>query len=501
MSNSPLVIYTKISPNRSSPRNHVIDTIAIHCMAGHLSLRACGDLFAKSSTGASSNYGINDDGEVGLFVDERDRSWCTSSRDVDNRAVTIEVASDASGACKVTDAALASTIKLCADICKRNGIKKLVWSDSKNDRVNHLNGCNMEVHRDHDTKACPGDYLMSKMQYIADESQNADDDDDGSEEESVDQESSRNPGPKQRDQRWPLTGEVLEVISTIQNTDDPQLTEWAYLLAHESLRYWFIRMAKKYGYARNQEARQDFFSAAEEVFAAGLPKYRADKGMLTTYFEPRIKKALGEEQRKHSCKNSTRHYESQWQTIEKCKALLAQQGIIDPNPRQISAYASLELKIDNISEQAIINCLEQARTQVAMDENIGYNISEDMENPETQYLQKEKIARLYKVIEKMPPLQKLLLTLRLQAIRETDKDMTTNELVRAAQKHIPGITLNEVRRANSAASLAVEKAFTNGYYHEKVILNGVTVSTENLEADAKEICEIVDTIDDFFEPM
>ena len=169
MSNSPLVIYTKISPNRSSPRNHVIDTIAIHCMAGHLSLRACGDLFAKSSTGASSNYGINDDGEVGLFVDERDRSWCTSSRDVDNRAVTIEVASDASGACKVTDAALASTIKLCADICKRNGIKKLVWSDSKNDRVNHLNGCNMEVHRDHDTKACPGDYLMSKMQYIADE--------------------------------------------------------------------------------------------------------------------------------------------------------------------------------------------------------------------------------------------------------------------------------------------------------------------------------------------
>ena len=342
---------------------------------------------------------------------------------------------------------------------------------------------------------------LDEMQYIADESQNADDDDDGSEEESVDQESSRNPGPKQRDQRWPLTGEVLEVISTIQNTDDPQLKEWAYLLAHESLRYWFIRMAKKYGYARNQEARQDFFSAAEEVFAAGLPKYRADKGMLTTYFEPRIKKALGEEQRKHSCKNSTRHYESQWQTIEKCKALLAQQGIIDPNPRQISAYASLELKIDNISEQAIINCLEQARTQVAMDENIGYNISEDMENPETQYLQKEKIARLYKVIEKMPPLQKLLLTLRLQAIRETDKDMTTNELVRAAQKHIPGITLNEVRRANSAASLAVEKAFTNGYYHEKVILNGVTVSTENLEADAKEICEIVDTIDDFFEPM
>ena len=169
MSNSTLICYTQISPNRSSPRNHKIDTIAIHCMAGHLSLRSCGNLFAKSSTGASSNYGINDDGEIGMFVEEKDRSWCTSSREVDNRAVTIEVASDASGECKVTDEALASTIKLCADICRRNGIAKLVWSNSKNDRVNHLNGCNMEVHRDHDNKSCPGDYLYSKMGYIADE--------------------------------------------------------------------------------------------------------------------------------------------------------------------------------------------------------------------------------------------------------------------------------------------------------------------------------------------
>lgn len=169
MSNSELICYTNISPNKSSPRNHKIDTIAIHCMAGHLSLRQCGNLFADSSVGASSNYGINDDGEIGLFVDESDRSWCTSSREVDNRAVTIEVASDASGDCWVTDAALASTITLCADICKRNGIEKLVWKSNKSDRVNRVDGANMMVHRDYAQKSCPGDYLYGKMGYIADE--------------------------------------------------------------------------------------------------------------------------------------------------------------------------------------------------------------------------------------------------------------------------------------------------------------------------------------------
>ena len=169
MSNSDLICYTQISPNRSTPRNDKITDIAIHCMAGHLSLRDCGNLFANPNTGASSNYGINDDGEIGMFVEEKDRSWCTSSRIVDNRAVTIEVASDASGACKVTDAALASTIKLCADICKRNGIKKLIWKSNKSDRVNKVDGANMQVHRDYASKSCPGDYLYGKMPYNADE--------------------------------------------------------------------------------------------------------------------------------------------------------------------------------------------------------------------------------------------------------------------------------------------------------------------------------------------
>lgn len=169
MSNSSLICYTNISPNKSSPRNHSIDTIAIHCMAGHLSLSGCGNLFANPSTQASSNYGINDDGEIGMFVEECDRSWATSSREVDNRAITIEVASDADGECWVTDAALASTITLCVDICQRNGIEKLVWKNNKSDRINRVDGANMMVHRDYAQKACPGDYLYGKMGYIADE--------------------------------------------------------------------------------------------------------------------------------------------------------------------------------------------------------------------------------------------------------------------------------------------------------------------------------------------
>lgn len=169
MSNSSLVVYTKLSPNKTTPRNHAIDTITIHCMAGNLSVETCGALFAKSSRKASSNYGVGTDGRIALYVDEGNRSWCSSNRANDMRAVTIEVANDgdASTGWHVSEKALQATIALVADICKRNGITELVWSDNKADRVNHRNGCNMTVHRDYAAKACPGDYLMSQMPYIA----------------------------------------------------------------------------------------------------------------------------------------------------------------------------------------------------------------------------------------------------------------------------------------------------------------------------------------------
>lgn len=167
MSNSSLVNYTKISPNRTSPRNHKIDTITIHCVVGQCTVQTLGNIFAPTSRQASSNYGIGYDGKIGMYCEEKDRSWCSSSAANDNRAITIEVASDTKEPYAVTDAAYKSLIKLVADICKRNGIKKLTWSTNKSDRVNHRNGCNMTVHRDFANKSCPGTYLYNRHGQIA----------------------------------------------------------------------------------------------------------------------------------------------------------------------------------------------------------------------------------------------------------------------------------------------------------------------------------------------
>lgn len=167
MSNSSLVSYTKISPNRTSPRKNTIDTITIHCVVGQCSVETLGNIFAPTSRQASSNYGIGYDGKIGMYVEEKDRSWCTSSAANDNRAITIEVASDTTEPYAVRDAAYNALIELVADICKRNGIKKLVWSTNKSDRVNHANGCNMTVHRDYANKSCPGKYLYDRHADIA----------------------------------------------------------------------------------------------------------------------------------------------------------------------------------------------------------------------------------------------------------------------------------------------------------------------------------------------
>lgn len=165
--NSPLVSYTKISPNRTSPRNHVIDTVTIHCVVGQCSVETLGNVFAPTSRKASSNYGVGVDGRIGMYVEEKDRSWCSSNAANDNRAITIEVASDTTEPYAVNDKAYGGLIELLVDICKRNGIKKLVWSTNKNERVNHLNGCNMTVHRDYANKSCPGTYLYERHGAIA----------------------------------------------------------------------------------------------------------------------------------------------------------------------------------------------------------------------------------------------------------------------------------------------------------------------------------------------
>ena len=169
MSNSNLSCMRVISPNRNSPRNHKIDAITIHCVVGQMGVEALCNEFSRESKGASCNYGIGYDGRIGTVVDEEDRSWCTSSGENDNRAITIECASDAFYPYAINANVWKSLIELCADICKRNGIKKLVWSTDKYTRMNHLNGCNLTVHRDYENKSCPGDYIYSRLGQIAKE--------------------------------------------------------------------------------------------------------------------------------------------------------------------------------------------------------------------------------------------------------------------------------------------------------------------------------------------
>lgn len=166
MSNSPLVSYTKISPNRTSPRQHKIDTITIHCVAGQCSVETLGDIFTPTSAKASSNYGIGPDGRIGMYVEEKDRPWCSSNAANDHRAITIEVASDAKHPYAVKAAAYKSLIKLLVDICKRNDIKELKWKGDKS-LIGQPDKQNMTVHRWFDNKDCPGEYLYSRHAKIA----------------------------------------------------------------------------------------------------------------------------------------------------------------------------------------------------------------------------------------------------------------------------------------------------------------------------------------------
>lgn len=163
---SKLVSHVNISPNKTYGRNHKIDTITIHCVVGQLTVESLGSIFKNPSRNASSNYGVGVDGRIGCYVEEQDRSWCSSSRSNDNRAITIEVASDSKPPYVVNCKAYASLIKLVTDICKRHGIKKLKWKGDKK-LIGQVDKQNMTVHRWFANTDCPGDYLYSHMGDIA----------------------------------------------------------------------------------------------------------------------------------------------------------------------------------------------------------------------------------------------------------------------------------------------------------------------------------------------
>ena len=168
--NSSMVAYTKLSPNHSGQRTMAIDRITPHCVVGQCTAEGLGDWFAKSSTQASSNYGIDKDGRVGMYVEEKNRSWCSSSSANDQRAVTIECASDTTEPYAFRDIVYQRLIELCVDICKRNGKTKLLWLTDKDKTLNYQPKADemiLTVHRWFANKSCPGNWMFARMGDLA----------------------------------------------------------------------------------------------------------------------------------------------------------------------------------------------------------------------------------------------------------------------------------------------------------------------------------------------
>ena len=168
--NSSMVAYTRLSPNHSGQRTHSIDRITPHCVVGQLSAESICGCFISPSRQASCNYGIGTDGKVSLCVEEKNRSWCSSSNANDQRAVTIECASDKTEPYAMNSKVYDSLIKLCTDICKRNGKRKLLWLGDRNKTLNYTPKSDemvLTVHRWFANKSCPGGWLYARLGDLA----------------------------------------------------------------------------------------------------------------------------------------------------------------------------------------------------------------------------------------------------------------------------------------------------------------------------------------------
>lgn len=169
MSNSSLVSHTRLSPNFTAGRVNYT-RITPHCVVGQLTVESIGSIFAPRSRKASSNYGIGKDGRIGQYVDEKNRSWCTSSAANDTRAITIECACDLKHPFAMNDNVYKSLINLCVDICKRHGKKKLLWLGSKAKALSYTPKADemiLTAHRWFSVTACPGDWLYGREHDLA----------------------------------------------------------------------------------------------------------------------------------------------------------------------------------------------------------------------------------------------------------------------------------------------------------------------------------------------
>ena len=168
--NSKMVSYTKLSPNHSGQRTHNIDRITPHCVVGQLSCESICGCFTSPSRQARCNYGIGKDGRISLCVEEKNRSWCSYSNAIDQRAVNIDCDSVMSEPYAMNSAVYNSLVKLCVDICKRNGKKKLLWLGSKDKTLNYAPKSDemvLTVHRWFANKSCPGNWLYARLDDLA----------------------------------------------------------------------------------------------------------------------------------------------------------------------------------------------------------------------------------------------------------------------------------------------------------------------------------------------
>lgn len=171
MSNSPLVSFTQISPCKNSPRTQKIERFTPHVYVGQVSVERMGKGWQNKNGQTSANYGIGSDGRIGLYVDEKDRAWTSSSKDNDMRAITVECASDTKAPYKINDEVWNSLVNLLEDICRRNGKTKVLWFGDKEKSLSYKPASNeivITVHRWFASKSCPGEYLYGRLGELAD---------------------------------------------------------------------------------------------------------------------------------------------------------------------------------------------------------------------------------------------------------------------------------------------------------------------------------------------
>lgn len=167
-----MVDYVKLSPNHSGKRTKPIDRLTVHCFVGQVTCERIGKEFELPSKNASCNYGIGTNGKVILVVDEANRSWCSSNAANDQKAITIECASDATAPYAFNTKVYQALVDLTVDIMKRNGKDTLLYIPEKDKALKYTpkkNEMLMTFHRWFAKKSCPGDWFMLKASEFADE--------------------------------------------------------------------------------------------------------------------------------------------------------------------------------------------------------------------------------------------------------------------------------------------------------------------------------------------